>query len=315
MNAMLQLTAGPYTAPAASAPRRAVRSLVLVVLVALTVALGGAPPAGAADPPGPATPFGDLNGDGWSDMLVRITDSGSLVLYRGSQGGFAPPVQVGRGWNGMNAITRHGDMSGDTHEDVVARDGAGALWLYPGTGTGTSPAFAARVRIGASGWNGMREITPVGDLDGDGKGDLVAAQASTGELFLYPGLNGALGPRRPLGRGWNGMDELTGMGDVGRDGSTDLLARHVGTSDVWLYSGTGTGPSARLGTRAMVGAGSTGWAAMESFAGLGDIDRDGSNDLAAVFGKTLIGYGLKNGHLYTSMHLGSGFGRNYRPIL
>jgi hypothetical protein len=311
MSATFQLTRGRPSARLACAA-------LVVVLTALSGALGGSAPASAA--PGDPTPFGDWDGDGWSDLLVRTTTSGgALVIYRGSASGLSAPTQISSAWNGMNAIVRHGDMGGDTHEDLVARQGnTGELFLYPGTGKANPNALSTRIRIGASGWNAMSEITLVGDLDGDSKGDLVAVQTSTGQLFLYPGRGAApFGARRLIGStGWNGMNELTGMGDVTGDGRVDLLARQTGTSDIWLYPGTGTGASARFGTPVMAGSGNTGWQRMESFIGIGDIDRDGSNDLAAVetYGWSLRGYGLRNGRLYTSLYLGSGFRSNYRPM-
>ena len=77
-----------------------------------------------------------------------------------------------RHWLGLHELdhpARMGYFNRDAHEDVVARDGAGALWLYRGTVSG----FAMRRTLGSSGWNGMREITPVGGLDGDGYPDLL----------------------------------------------------------------------------------------------------------------------------------------------
>ncbi|MEU1434725.1 hypothetical protein ABZ438_11585 [Streptomyces sp. NPDC005786] len=44
-----------------------------------------------------------------------------------------------------------GDLTGDGRADATARDAAGVLWLYKGTGSPTAP-FVSRSRIGA-GWN------------------------------------------------------------------------------------------------------------------------------------------------------------------
>ena len=183
-------------------------------------------------PQAPPTPFGDFDGDGLSDVIAR-SGSGELRLFRGSGAGLAPPLRIGAsGWAGMSAITRHGDFDLDGREDVIAREKAtGTLWLYPGRRT----YFAPRIRIGASGWNGMREITAVGDLTADGKPDLVAVQSNTGDLYLYPGRGTGFAARRILGHGgWNSMDELTGVGDYSGD---ELYPGGDGTSTSWPGSG------------------------------------------------------------------------------
>lgn len=220
----------------------------------------------------PATPFGDFHGNGWSDLLTRETSTGSLYVYPGNGTGFGSRSRFGGGWNSMSSITRMGDFNRDGHEDVIARESAtGALWLYRGTGSG----FATRLKIGSSGWNNMREITPVGDLDRDGYPDLLAVQRSTGVMYLYPGRGTSLAPRRALGGGWNTMSELAGVGDFNRDGRRDLLARHTGSGDLWLYQGTGTA----VGPRILLG---TGWSGRRDLTGIGDFDRDGFTDLVAV---------------------------------
>jgi hypothetical protein len=53
------------------------------------------------------------------------------------------------GWNACT-IRGPGDFSGDGRPDILARDAAGSLWLYPGNGTG---GVTARTLVG-SGWAG-----------------------------------------------------------------------------------------------------------------------------------------------------------------
>ncbi|MFJ4340910.1 FG-GAP repeat domain-containing protein [Streptomyces sp. NPDC088915] len=100
---------------------------------------------------------GDLTGDGRADIVAR-DGSGVLWLYKGT-GNYKAPfggrVRVGGGWNGYNYLVSSGDLNFDGVADLVARDKAGALWLYKGTGNASS-AFSGRVQIGTSGWNGFR---------------------------------------------------------------------------------------------------------------------------------------------------------------
>ena len=49
----------------------------------------------------------------------------------------------------------------------------------------------------------MREITAIGDMNRDGRPDLLAVETSTGRLLLYPGKGTGLGAGSRLGvRDW-----------------------------------------------------------------------------------------------------------------
>ncbi|WP_447924846.1 FG-GAP repeat domain-containing protein [Georgenia muralis] len=192
---------------------------------------------------------GDFDGDGRPDVLARETATGDLWLYRGNGlGGWLPRVKVGVGWNGMNAIFSPGDFNGDARNDVLARvRSTGELWLYPGNGRG---GWLPRVKVGV-GWNGMSALVGPGDFNGDRNTDVLAREAATGRLVLYPG-NGRGGwlPRVPYGTGWNAMNALVGPGDFNGDRTPDLLAREAATGDLWLYPGNGAGgwlPRVRVG--------------------------------------------------------------------
>ncbi|MEU5437281.1 FG-GAP-like repeat-containing protein [Streptomyces sp. NPDC020719] len=86
---------------------------------------------------------------------------------------------------------------------MVARDKAGVLWLYTGTGDRNNP-FNPRVKIGG-GWNTYNRILSVGDLDNDGRTDLVA-RGNDGTLWRYSGNGNATDPfdnRVKIGWGYN----------------------------------------------------------------------------------------------------------------
>ncbi|CAG6394211.1 trypsin-like serine protease [Streptomyces cocklensis] len=108
--------------------------------------------------PGTVYGKGDMSGDGRPDVVARDA-SGVLWLYKGTGSGHTPLLartRIGSGWNTYNILATVGDITGDGHADLVARDASGVLWLYKGTGSATTP-LAARVRI-CSGWNIYKQL-------------------------------------------------------------------------------------------------------------------------------------------------------------
>ena len=65
-------------------------------------------------------------------------------------------------------LTNAGDLSGDGLDDMIAVDRQdGALYRYTNNGKGKFNGGSSAVKL-STGWNGMTEIAPVGDLTGDG---------------------------------------------------------------------------------------------------------------------------------------------------
>ncbi|MET7718111.1 VCBS repeat-containing protein, partial [Streptomyces sp. NPDC005407] len=139
------------------------------------------------------------------DLIARDT-AGTLWLYRGTgstTAPVAPRTKIGAGWNIYNQLAGAADLTGDSRPDLIARDTAGTLWLYRGTGSTTAPV-APRTKIG-SGWNIYNHLVATGDLTADGKPDLIARDTA-GTLWLYRGTGSTtapFAPRTKIGSGWN----------------------------------------------------------------------------------------------------------------
>jgi len=246
--------------------------------------------------PLPAAKLADFNRNGWSDVLARTSSTGNLFLYPGN-GSYADEKarrSIGRGWGSMNSIVRIGDLNRDGYTDLVARvSSTGDLYFYPGRSNGS---LGTRKLLWKK-FKKMREIAAIGDLNKDGYPDLVAAQTGGKDLYLYPGKKGTkLGsPKRIATGGWNTMNELAGVADFNRDGYPDLVARQASTGKLFLYPGRKGGT---LAAKKQIG---TGWNNKRDLIGVGDFDRDGYPDVAAVLktpgslilyrgnGKTLLG--------------------------
>jgi hypothetical protein len=168
------------------------------------------------------------------------------------------------------------DYNSDGATDVLARDTAGTLWLYPGDG---KKGWLPRLAVG-SGWNGMGLILSAGDFNGDAKADVLARDAA-GDLWLYPG-NGRSGwlPKAKVGVGWNAMTAVVTPGDFNGDGKADVMARDA-AGDFWLYPGNGSGgwlPRIKAGT---------GWNQMTTILGPGEIGSPGGDIMAKDAAGTL----------------------------
>jgi hypothetical protein len=215
-----------------------------------------------------APTLGDFNSDAHADVVAR-SSSGALYLYRGNGAGgwLNPPgIQFGSGWNGWTILSP-GDFDGDGHNDILARDSAGTLWLYPGNG---ASGWGAPRQVG-SGWNIMSKIIAAHDFNGDGTPDILAVD-SAGALWLYPG-NGHGGwlARQAIGSGWNGMTAIVGIRDFTGDGNPGLLARDS-IGRLWLYEHATTGWK----TPIVVG---SGWNGITAIASVGDFNGDGHDDI------------------------------------
>ncbi|MFE5797305.1 FG-GAP repeat domain-containing protein [Streptomyces sp. NPDC056503] len=191
-----------------------------------------------------------------NDLYHRM---GGTLYYTAEHGN--DTKVIGGGWDIYNLLVSVGNMGGSPEPDLLARDAAGALWIYQGKPDGT---LQARVQAGTGGWNGMDALVGRGDYTGDGRADLLA-RSTTGTLYVYPGTgsataNAVLTSRLTLTGTWTGYGSLVSNGDLSGDGKTDLIASDTAGA-LWLLKGTGTA-NAPFAPRVRIGTG--GWTAYTS---------------------------------------------------
>ena len=201
---------------------------------------------------GSVSPAGDVDGDGYADVLVTNCSrfafgcDGDVFLYFGGPTGLA----VTPGWSylttGNIGAQAGGDVNGDGYADVVVGDFT-AIHLFHGGPAGPS-AVADRTRAepaGASqfGW----DVTIPGDLNGDGFDDVLVGDPATETVWLYWGPSLTLASTVTRSGEHDFGEILTVVGDVEADGLDDVFVSAPDApmpatwESVWLFSGTPTG--------------------------------------------------------------------------
>lgn len=252
--------------------------------------------AGAASLYGYAAGAGttvDPNGDGHLDVLWHNRNNGELStwLLNGSNvlGAQALSWSCGTANGCSNAWTplSTGDFNYDGQRDLLwfnPQSGVLSPWLLNGaTVTGTQD-LNWRCDA-ASGCSAAWRPVGTGDLNGDGRVDLLWHNAQSGELSAWL-LNGAtvtgaqsLNLRCDAASGCSAAWRAVSVGDFTKDGRTDVLWHNAqsGELSVWALNGAGVVQSIQaLSWTCSAGAAcSTQW----KVSGSGDFNRDGRLDL------------------------------------
>jgi GH25 family lysozyme M1 (1,4-beta-N-acetylmuramidase) len=217
---------------------------------------------------------GDFDSDGRPDLLQRAWD-GTLWLQRGlGNGTYDARRMIGWGWDRYDAILGVGDYNRDGRSDLVARSTDGSLWFYPGTGVvnSSNEGYGAATKIGDYGWDAFDVLVGAGDIDRDGRTDLLARRPG-GPLILYSGSgNGQVGVARQLAGDFTSYKSLTAPRDFNQDGTDDLIGMDS-SGNISLIANSG---NSTLAAPVRIG---TGWTIYSQILGAFDADGDGLQDL------------------------------------
>lgn len=190
----------------------------------------------------------DINGDGRPDIVARQNGTGNVVVYfNDGRGKLRPRVPGGTGFGMFDRLTLVEKFVSGKPAVIAHNSTTGAVRAYP---IATSGSLGDPITVYASSWKEMRLVTGVGDLDGDGRGDIVTID-SANRMWLYPGTGAGklhAGGKIKLDTGVTGLKELVGAGipngmwtfySVATSGGTLKIIRYEPTSAFGSLKSTG----------------------------------------------------------------------------
>ena len=241
---------------------------------------------------------GDINGDGFADLLVGTLGGGSIppraYLHLGSSAGLATSaissVSRPEGIGGRYGVTvaAAGDVNGDGYADALlgVADAAQAYVFYGGvTGVPATPSVTLTGPTGTASLFGA-SVAGACDFNADGISDVMLGSPGADRVDVYAGARAGVASTSRVLSNPEAANRSFGAaivcaGDLNRDGYPDLAVgapQAAGGGKVYIYHG-GAGGLPTSPSRVLIGPDGAGRSFGAALGGGGDLDGDGSSDL------------------------------------
>lgn len=238
---------------------------------------------------------GDVNEDGFLDLVVTASNQGGFSVYLGDGSGKvwkeitepdglpsgtdAEPDDTERaGWANRVLLA---DVDGDKHLDVVASYHSGPR-VWRGNGAARWQPFSVGLPSPEAG--GVYRALALGDVDGDGRVDLVTTHFTGGvEVYVQTAEGAWRRVSSPALSSLAGGATAVALGDLDGDGHLDLVVggrrKPSETAGVFVFLGNGKAEWREVRT----GLPSAGYPFVWGIT-IGDLNRDGTPDVVVAAG-------------------------------
>ncbi|MFZ0063293.1 MAG: FG-GAP-like repeat-containing protein [Pyrinomonadaceae bacterium] len=177
----------------------------------------------------------DLNADGKPDLLVANFQSDNVSVLLGNGAGGFSSTNFASGFIGPVAVVAS-DLNSDGRIDVAVAGDNGTLNLLAGNGSG---GLGLPVTIYSKFPDRLSHLA-VGDLNNDGKPDLVIATWTKSTVGILLGnADGTFAPAIYYSPG--SLSWAVALGDLNHDNKSDLAVVNSGSNDVTILTGDGSG--------------------------------------------------------------------------